>query len=143
MSRKIMNHLSFKTSLTISEDPGRQMKVTSSYLFIIFLGRAFQSVWPISQSTFKRREIIKTLLRNKSTPRSEHPPLSSGVEMIRWSLVVVEGGKLISERMFKAVMPSPSPGQPESWLDKKMSEMLYLNIFPGFMSLPARPASHN
>ena len=138
MSRKIMNHLSFKTSLTISRDRARQMKVTSSYLFIIFLGRAFQSVWPISQSTFKRREIIKTLLRNKSTPRSEHPPLSSGVEMIRWSLVVVvEGGKLISERMFKAVMPS------QSLLAKKMSEMLYLNIFPGFMSLPACPASHN
>ena len=139
MSRKIMNHLSFKTSLTISEDPGRQMKVTSSYLFIIFLGRAFQSVWPISQSTFKRREIIKTLLRNKSTPRSEHPPLSSGVEMIRWSLVVVvEGGKLISERMFKAVMPNRL-----GWLAKKMSEMLYLTIFPGFMSLPACLASHN
>ena len=34
-----------------------------------------------------------------------------------------------AESMFKAVMPS------QSLLDKKMSEMLHLNIFPGFMSL--------
>ena len=46
--------------------------------------------------------------------------------------------KLISERMFKAVMPTRV-----GWLKKKMSEMLYLTIFPGFMSLPAWPASHN
>ena len=51
---------------------------TSDILFGFLQRSAFHHVWPISQSTFKRREIIKTLLENKSTPVTEHPPLSSG-----------------------------------------------------------------
>ena len=61
------------------------------FFLLQFLLATFLRVCSISQTItikFQRREIIKTLLQNKSTPLSDHPPVSSSTLLITCSPII-------------------------------------------------------